>query len=131
MIYEEQSDYNDSDIFANQRDQLNFEREGFWGAIPDFFSQVAEKTTETGQSIFQGLTNMMGSNENVEKTDQNGQNCQGGQHSHASIIKKFMGDGYHRRHSEQITRRTVNAFRHEAGRPGIVDRLHIRKFFKI
>ena len=117
MVYEEASDYNDSDIFANQRDQLNFERDGFWNAIPDFFSTVAEKTYDT----------FFGGDDNSENN--NNQSNPGP--SHASIVKKFMGDGYHRRHSEQITRRTVNAFRHDAGRPGIVDRLHIRKFFKI
>lgn len=120
MIYEEQSDYNDSDIFANQRDQLNFEREGFWGAIPDFFSQVAEKTTET----FQGLADFaMGTKTEHPEIET--------EESHTTIVKKFMGEGYHRRHSEAISQRTANAFRHDAGRPGIVDRLHIRKFFKI
>ena len=80
MIYEEQSDYNDSDIFANQRDQLNFEREGFWGAIPDFFSQVAEKTTET----FQGLADFaMGTKTEHPEIET--------EESHTTIVKKFMG----------------------------------------
>ena len=94
---------------------LNIEREGFWGALPEFFAQVAEKTTEIAQWA------MGTSEENIQQESE----------SHAKIVKKFMGDEFHRRHSEQITRRTVNAFRHNAGRPGIVDRLHIRKFFKI
>jgi hypothetical protein len=111
VLYEENSVTNDDDIFTHQRKQLESARLFGFG----------EFLTKAKNSIYNGLWG----NSNKDFMTVDGED-------HGSMIKKFMGEDYHRRHSEMVAGRTSNAFTDAGeGYPSLVDRLHLRKFLKM
>jgi len=101
--------------------------ESAW-ANPGFaslFSKAAKSVTSTGFSIYNGLLGGGTATASAGPATIDG-------NTHDSLIKKFMGEDYHRRHSEMVAGRTSTAFTEVgAGHPSMIDRLHIRKFFKL
>jgi hypothetical protein len=120
--YEETSNASDNDIFTSQRAQLENAQRLF--GLSDLFSKAAKSVTSTGVNIYSSL---MGS-KTASKTDATVDDSE----THDALVIKYMGEDAHRRHSEFVMGRTSNAFTEiNAGQPGLIDRLHIRKFLKI